>query len=377
MTKRTFADSPTSPTATLAAPLNAGDGSITLTADPGTEMPTTGPFTVLVGESPDTEPANCASRSGTTVTLVAAWTGATFPAGAPVNTGLAAIDAEAFIQQADLDAAIDANPGPQGPQGDPGPQGATGAAGPNNNLDGETLDFTSPANGEVIQRVSGTWINRALSALGLTKSDVGLGSVDNTADTAKPVSTAQQTALDGKVDLAGDTMTGALSLGLLLGKSNLLEAAPSQYAYDNYLDGYLQIGDGAQIGAGATIISIAEGLITLYGASLQRSAVKNVAPTLSLTLDDAPVIVTGTVSGTTPTINMPSIGAGWAASYTIVNKSTSKSIRIACGGVSYILGWAGDTQDDSQKLTLPAAASGRVSAVTLVWDGVANWVRTA
>lgn len=33
----------------------------------------------------------------------------------------------------------------------------------------------------------------------VTKSQVGLGSVDNTADTAKPVSTAQQTALDAKV----------------------------------------------------------------------------------------------------------------------------------------------------------------------------------
>lgn len=32
----------------------------------------------------------------------------------------------------------------------------------------------------------------------LIKSDVGLGSVDNTADSAKPISTAQQTALDGK-----------------------------------------------------------------------------------------------------------------------------------------------------------------------------------
>jgi hypothetical protein len=37
---------------------------------------------------------------------------------------------------------------------------------------------------------------------GITKSMVGLGSVDNTADTAKPVSTAQQTALDLKESLA-------------------------------------------------------------------------------------------------------------------------------------------------------------------------------
>ena len=35
---------------------------------------------------------------------------------------------------------------------------------------------------------------------GITKAMVGLGSVDNTADSAKPVSTAQQTALDAKQD---------------------------------------------------------------------------------------------------------------------------------------------------------------------------------
>lgn len=37
---------------------------------------------------------------------------------------------------------------------------------------------------------------------GITKTHVGLGNVDNTADTAKPVSTAQQTALDAKLDTA-------------------------------------------------------------------------------------------------------------------------------------------------------------------------------
>jgi len=35
---------------------------------------------------------------------------------------------------------------------------------------------------------------------GTTKSDVGLGSVDNTSDADKPISTLQQTALDAKVD---------------------------------------------------------------------------------------------------------------------------------------------------------------------------------
>lgn len=47
---------------------------------------------------------------------------------------------------------------------------------------------------------------------GVTKAMVGLGNVDNTADADKPVSTATQTALDGKLSLSGGTMTGALTL---------------------------------------------------------------------------------------------------------------------------------------------------------------------
>jgi len=43
---------------------------------------------------------------------------------------------------------------------------------------------------------------------GITKSMVGLGNVDNTADTAKPVSTATQTALDLKAPLASPALTG-------------------------------------------------------------------------------------------------------------------------------------------------------------------------
>jgi phage baseplate assembly protein W len=41
-----------------------------------------------------------------------------------------------------------------------------------------------------------------------TKADVGLSNVDNTADTAKPVSTAQQTAIDAKTDKATLTTKG-------------------------------------------------------------------------------------------------------------------------------------------------------------------------
>lgn len=44
-------------------------------------------------------------------------------------------------------------------------------------------------------------VNGASGSVTIKKSDVGLGNVDNTADSAKPVSTAQKIALDKKVDL--------------------------------------------------------------------------------------------------------------------------------------------------------------------------------
>jgi len=49
-------------------------------------------------------------------------------------------------------------------------------------------------------------------AVTLTKTDVGLANVDNTADTAKPVSTLQQTALDLKANLVAPTFTGTVVL---------------------------------------------------------------------------------------------------------------------------------------------------------------------
>jgi hypothetical protein len=52
---------------------------------------------------------------------------------------------------------------------------------------------------------------------GIVKGDVGLGNVDNTSDANKPVSTAQQTALDLKADTASPTLTGTTTVrGTLL-----------------------------------------------------------------------------------------------------------------------------------------------------------------
>jgi hypothetical protein len=59
-------------------------------------------------------------------------------------------------------------------------------------------------------------------AVTLAKADVGLGNVDNTADTAKPLSTATQTALDTKAPLtaAQATITYAATVDLDLSAFN-------------------------------------------------------------------------------------------------------------------------------------------------------------
>ena len=48
---------------------------------------------------------------------------------------------------------------------------------------------------------------------GVTKAEVGLGNVDNTSDANKPVSTAQQSAIDLKANIASPTFTGNVALG--------------------------------------------------------------------------------------------------------------------------------------------------------------------
>lgn len=89
----------------------------------------------------------------------------------------------------------------------------------------------SPSNDDVVQRKSGAWTNRTMAQvktdLALAKGDVGLGNVDNTSDASKPVSTATQTALDGKQNLDSDLTTIA---GLTATTDNFIQSKSSAWA---------------------------------------------------------------------------------------------------------------------------------------------------
>jgi hypothetical protein len=72
---------------------------------------------------------------------------------------------------------------------------------------------------------------------GIVKGDVGLGNVDNTADTAKPISTAQQTALNLKANIASPSFTGNASFAgavTATGAPSVSATRGSDYTYNNY-----------------------------------------------------------------------------------------------------------------------------------------------
>jgi hypothetical protein len=105
--------------------------------------------------------------------------------------------------------------GPVGPQGEQGIQGEVGPAGTTDftqlqnvpstfppsahtHVAADVTDFTTAAAAAApVQSVAGR-----TGTVTLAKVDVGLSSVDNTSDLSKPISTAAQTALDGKAALS-------------------------------------------------------------------------------------------------------------------------------------------------------------------------------
>ena len=92
-----------------------------------------------------------------------------------------------------------------------------------NTVSGTIAQFNTAVTDQDLATLAGTetLTNKTLTSpaintpTGITKTDVGLANVDNTADTAKPVSTAQQTALDLKANLASPTFTGTVAAAAL------------------------------------------------------------------------------------------------------------------------------------------------------------------
>jgi cytoskeletal protein CcmA (bactofilin family) len=95
---------------------------------------------------------------------------------------------------------------------------ATNAATALTNHEADTTNIHGIADTSILVTTTGTQTltNKTITTpAGLVKGDVGLGNVDNTSDANKPVSTAGQTALDLKANLASPTFTGSVGMSVL------------------------------------------------------------------------------------------------------------------------------------------------------------------
>ena len=111
-------------------------------------------------------------------------------------------------------------------EGPPGPPGSSGGTATWGGITGTLTDQTDLQSALDNKQPAGSY---AAAVHTHAKSEVGLGNVDNTADSAKPVSTAQQTALNLKANAASPAFTGTPT-GLVkahVGLSNVDNTADS------------------------------------------------------------------------------------------------------------------------------------------------------
>ena len=189
-------------------------------------------------------------------------------------------------------------------------------------LDAENV-FSSSAQIDVTATTNYSTVSSHISSTSnphsVTAAQVGLGNVDNTSDANKPVSTATQTALDLKANLASPTFTGTVggvSKGMVgLGNVDNTSDAnkPVSTAQQNALDTKLNInGDGvvsgsSQIDVTATtnysnVSSHISSTANPHSVTATQVGLGNVTNESKATMFASPTF-TGTVIAPTPTSN--------------------------------------------------------------------------
>jgi hypothetical protein len=201
------------------------------------------------------------------------------------------------------------------------------------------------------------------SPVGLVKGDVGLGNVDNTADTAKPVSTAQQTALDLKANLASPTFTGTPTLptGTI---------ATTQTAGDSST----AVATTAFVSTAVSnlVDSAPEALNTLDELAAALGDDANFATTVSTNIGLKAPIDSPTFTGTV-TLPANTVTSTMIADSTIVNADISASAAIALTKLADIAAGSvlmGNTSNTATATALTGDVTVNSTGVTAIGSGV-------
>ncbi len=131
----------------------------------------------------------------------------------------------------------------------------------------------------------------------LTPADIGLGNVNNTSDASKPVSTAQQTALDAKAPLVSPALTGTPTAPTAATATNTTQVATTAHV-KAVVAGYLPLAGGTLTGAisATSFAGSGSGLTALNASNISTG-------TIAAARLPSPIFVGGTNSvavGTNP-----------------------------------------------------------------------------
>jgi hypothetical protein len=168
-----------------------------------------------------------------------------------------------------------------------------------------------------------------------TKAHVGLANVDNTSDAQKPVSTAQQTALDLKAPLASPTFTGTVSgvTKSMVGLANVDNTSDAQKpvstAQQTALDLKANLASPTFTGTVGGITKAMVGLGNVDNTSDANKPVSTAQQTaLDLKADLASPTFTGTVAGITKSM----VGLGNVDNTSDASKPVSTATQTALDG---------------------------------------------
>lgn len=200
----------------------------------------------------------------------------------------------------------------------------------------------------------GAKADTAVQPAGLTKAAVGLGSVDNTSDANKPVSSAQQTALDGKA-ASSHTHTGSqISDSTATGRA-VLGAANAAAA---------RTAIGAAPASGISLDATADAADRLAMTAAERAKLAALAGSIYVTTTNAtlPALADGTVIARyaatvagTPVVTAVGTNTSTASSTTIA-VTTTAAIPVGDVIVVAFARGTGSTTAGSAAVTLSSGA---------------------
>ena len=161
---------------------------------------------------------------------------------------------------------------------------------------------------------------------GVTATHVGLGSVDNTSDADKPVSTAQQTEIDTKADIASPTFTGTVSgvTSAMVGLGNVDNTSdankPISTATQTEIDTKADIASPTFTG---TVSGITSAMVGLGNVDNTSDANKPVSTAQQTEIDTKADIASPTFTGTVSGISSAMVGLGNVDNTSDANKPVS------------------------------------------------------